>query len=32
MTIAQEHDMTVKDILEANAPMEESDILQIGQN
>jgi LysM repeat protein len=30
-TIAQEHDMTVKDILEANAPMEESDILQIGQ-
>ncbi|HHZ13553.1 MAG: peptidoglycan DD-metalloendopeptidase family protein [Caldicoprobacterales bacterium] len=30
-TIAQKHDMTVKDILEANAPMEESDILQIGQ-
>ena len=29
--IADKHDMTVKEILEANAPMEESDILQIGQ-
>ncbi len=30
-TIAMNHDMTVREILEANAPMEESDILQIGQ-
>lgn len=30
-TIARKHNITVKQILEANAPMEESDILQIGQ-
>lgn len=29
--IAEKHDMTVRELLEANAPMEESDILQIGQ-
>ena len=30
-TIARKHNITVRQILEANAPMEESDILQIGQ-
>lgn len=30
-TIARKHNITVEQILEANAPMEESDILQIGQ-